>query len=184
MPLVFNGSLCPRWAPCLDQWCLVLLLTRRVTSGSGSAIEKAPVLSTTMNNSVILYWLLDYCFKVRRDYILLRPRVTTLISPSPHPFPHHHTHFPVTTPISLSPHPLPRHHTHFPVTHFPATTLISRWVDYIYRLVLYIPNTYSTDYSVWQLVPGGLPWQSCHGDLLLLPILPRSQDCSIACYVA
>ena len=183
MPLVFNGSLCPRWAPCLDQWCLVLLLTRRVTSGSESAIEKAPVLSTTMNNLVILYWLLDYCFKVRRDYILLRPRVTTLISPSPHPFPRHHTHFPVTTPTSPSPHsflrhpfsrhPFPRHHTHFQVSRL-----------YIYRLVLYIPNTYSTDYSVWQLVPGGLPWQSCHVDLLLLPILPRSQVCSIACYVA
>ena len=147
MPLVFNGSLCPRWAPCLDQWCLVLLLTRRVTSGSESAIEKAPVLSTTMNNLVILYWLLDYCFKVRRDYILLRPRVTTLISPSPHPFPRHHTHFPVTTPTSPSPHsflrhpfsrhPFPRHHTHFQVSRL-----------YIYRLVLYIPNTYSTDYSV------------------------------------
>ena len=34
--------------------------------------------------------------------------------------------------------------------------------------------------SVWQ-VPGGLPWQICHGDLLLLPILCRTQDCSIAC---
>ena len=31
---------------------------------------------------------------------------------------------------------------------------------------------------------GGQPWQSCHGDLLLLPILSRSRDCSIVCYVA
>ena len=36
--------------------------------------------------------------------------------------------------------------------------------------------TYFTDYSVCQ-VPGGLPWQSCHGDLLLLPILSQSWDC-------
>ena len=30
--------------------------------------------------------------------------------------------------------------------------------------------------------PGGLPWQSCHGDILMLPILTRTRACSIVCY--
>ena len=44
---------------------------------------------------------------------------------------------------------------------------------YMYIELCYIfPLCISTDYSVWQ-VSGGLPWQSCHGNLLLL--LPSSR---------